>query len=32
MSAPLVDVRGVSHRFGHQTVLKDISLRIEPGR
>ena len=31
MSAPLVDVRGVSHRFGHQTVLKDISLRIEPG-
>ncbi|KRB30743.1 MULTISPECIES: ABC transporter ATP-binding protein [Mesorhizobium] len=31
MSAPLVDIRNVSHRFGQLAVLKDISLRIEPG-
>ncbi|RWC41776.1 MAG: ABC transporter ATP-binding protein [Mesorhizobium sp.] len=31
MSAPLVDISSVSHRFGQHTVLKDVSLRIEPG-
>ncbi|MBZ9854444.1 ABC transporter ATP-binding protein [Mesorhizobium sp. CA13] len=31
MSAPLVDIRCVSHRFGQLAVLKDVSLRIEPG-
>jgi spermidine/putrescine transport system ATP-binding protein len=31
MSAPLVDIRTVSHRFGQQTVLKNVSLTIEPG-
>ncbi|PBC06484.1 ABC transporter ATP-binding protein [Mesorhizobium sp. WSM3859] len=31
MSAPLVDIRNVSHRFGQLAVLKDVSLAIEPG-
>lgn len=31
MTAPLVDIRAVSHRFGQQTVLKNVSLQIEPG-
>ncbi|PBB96368.1 ABC transporter ATP-binding protein [Mesorhizobium sp. WSM3862] len=31
MSAPLVDIRNVSHRFGHLPVLKNVSLAIEPG-
>ncbi|UVK36815.1 ABC transporter ATP-binding protein [Mesorhizobium sp. AR10] len=31
MTAPLVDIRSVSHRFGQQTVLKNVSLQIEPG-
>ncbi len=31
MSAPLVDIRAVSHRFGEHLALKDVSLRIEPG-
>jgi spermidine/putrescine transport system ATP-binding protein len=31
MTAPLVDIRSVSHRFGQHSVLKDVSLRIEPG-
>ncbi|QKC97073.1 ABC transporter ATP-binding protein [Mesorhizobium sp. NZP2298] len=31
MSAPLVDIRNVSHSFGQLAVLKDISLRIGPG-
>ncbi|OBQ61133.1 ABC transporter ATP-binding protein [Mesorhizobium erdmanii] len=31
MTAPLVDIRNVSHRFGQLAVLKDVSLRIEPG-
>jgi spermidine/putrescine transport system ATP-binding protein len=31
MTAPLVDISSVSHRFGLQTVLKNVSLRIEPG-
>ncbi|TPN21572.1 ABC transporter ATP-binding protein [Mesorhizobium sp. B2-3-3] len=31
MTAPLVDIRGVSHRFGQLAVLKNVSLRIEPG-
>ncbi|MDX8502709.1 ABC transporter ATP-binding protein [Mesorhizobium sp. VK4C] len=31
MSAPLVDIRNVSHRFGQHPVLKNISLAIEPG-
>jgi spermidine/putrescine transport system ATP-binding protein len=31
MSAPLVDIRNVSHRFGQLPVLKDVSLAIEPG-
>ena len=31
MTAPLVDIRAVSHRFGQLAVLKDVSLRIEPG-
>ncbi len=31
MTAPLVDISSVSHRFGQQTVLKNVSLRIEPG-
>ncbi|UVK45155.1 ABC transporter ATP-binding protein [Mesorhizobium sp. AR07] len=31
MTAPLVDISSVSHRFGQQTVLKNVSLEIEPG-
>ncbi|QPC93289.1 ABC transporter ATP-binding protein [Mesorhizobium sp. INR15] len=31
MSAPLVDIRNISHRFGQLSVLKDVSLAIEPG-
>lgn len=31
MTAPLVDIDSVSHRFGQQTVLKNVSLKIEPG-
>ncbi|RUV32253.1 MAG: ABC transporter ATP-binding protein [Mesorhizobium sp.] len=31
MTAPLVDICSVSHRFGQQTVLKNVSLQIEPG-
>ncbi|TIT98744.1 MAG: ABC transporter ATP-binding protein, partial [Mesorhizobium sp.] len=31
MSAPLVDIRNVSHRFGLLAVLKNVSLAIEPG-
>ncbi|BAV45103.1 ABC transporter ATP-binding protein [Mesorhizobium loti] len=31
MTAPLVDIRAVSHRFGQLAVLKGVSLRIEPG-
>lgn len=31
MTAPLVDISSVSHRFGQQTVLKNVSLQIEPG-
>jgi spermidine/putrescine transport system ATP-binding protein len=31
MSTPLVDVRNVSHRFGQHPVLKNVSLKIEPG-
>ncbi|MBZ9815277.1 ABC transporter ATP-binding protein [Mesorhizobium sp. CA7] len=31
MSAPLVDIRNVSHRFGQLSVLKNVSLAIEPG-
>ncbi|RWA76742.1 ABC transporter ATP-binding protein [Mesorhizobium sp.] len=31
MSAPLVDIRNVSHRFGQHPVLKNVSLAIEPG-
>lgn len=31
MSTPLVDIRNVSHRFGQLAVLKDVSLKIEPG-
>ncbi|MBN9222086.1 MAG: ABC transporter ATP-binding protein [Mesorhizobium sp.] len=31
MSTPLVDIRNVSHRFGQLAVLKNVSLRIEPG-
>lgn len=31
MTAPLVDIRAVSHRFGQLAVLKDVSLEIEPG-
>ncbi|RUV48800.1 ATP-binding cassette domain-containing protein, partial [Mesorhizobium sp. M7A.F.Ca.MR.228.00.0.0] len=31
MTAPLVDIRAVSHRFGQHTVLNDVSLQIEPG-
>ncbi|AZO24042.1 ABC transporter ATP-binding protein [Mesorhizobium sp. M1E.F.Ca.ET.045.02.1.1] len=31
MSAPLVDIRNVSHRFGQLPVLKNVSLAIEPG-
>jgi len=31
MTAPLVDIRAVSHRFGQLAVLKDVSLKIEPG-
>ncbi|MDG4885330.1 ABC transporter ATP-binding protein [Mesorhizobium sp. WSM4884] len=31
MSAPLVDIRNVSHRFGQLPVLKSVSLVIEPG-
>ncbi|OBQ96160.1 ABC transporter ATP-binding protein [Mesorhizobium sp. AA23] len=31
MTTPLVDIRNVSHRFGHLRVLKNVSLAIEPG-
>jgi spermidine/putrescine transport system ATP-binding protein len=31
MTAPLVDISSVSHRFGQHTVLKNVSLQIEPG-
>ncbi|MBZ9822724.1 ABC transporter ATP-binding protein [Mesorhizobium sp. CA4] len=31
MSAPLIDIRSVSHRFGQLAVLKNVSLAIEPG-
>jgi spermidine/putrescine transport system ATP-binding protein len=31
MSAPLVDMRGISQRFGAVTVLSDVSLAIAPG-
>lgn len=31
MSTPLVDIRDISHRFGQLAVLKNVSLRIEPG-
>ncbi|MER8747922.1 ABC transporter ATP-binding protein [Mesorhizobium sp. M1050] len=31
MTAPLVDISSVSHRFGQQIVLKNVSLKIEPG-
>ncbi|RJT38466.1 ABC transporter ATP-binding protein [Mesorhizobium waimense] len=31
MSASLVDISSVSHRFGQQVVLKNVSLQIEPG-
>ncbi|MER9248624.1 ABC transporter ATP-binding protein [Mesorhizobium sp. M0590] len=31
MTAPLVDISSVSHRFGQHTVLKNVSLTIEPG-
>ncbi|TGQ64534.1 ABC transporter ATP-binding protein [Mesorhizobium sp. M00.F.Ca.ET.186.01.1.1] len=31
MSTPLVDIRDVSHRFGQHSVLKNVSLTIEPG-
>jgi spermidine/putrescine transport system ATP-binding protein len=31
MTAPLVDISSISHRFGQHTVLKDVSLQIEPG-
>ncbi|UDL90935.1 ABC transporter ATP-binding protein [Mesorhizobium sp. PAMC28654] len=31
MSAPLVDIRNISHRFGQLAVLKNVSLAIEPG-
>jgi spermidine/putrescine transport system ATP-binding protein len=31
MSAPLVDIRYVSHAFGTVPVLSDISLTIDPG-
>ncbi|MER9328876.1 ABC transporter ATP-binding protein [Mesorhizobium sp. M0488] len=31
MSTPLVDIRNVSHRFGQLAVLKDVSLKVEPG-
>jgi spermidine/putrescine transport system ATP-binding protein len=31
MSAPLVDIRNISHRFGQHAALKDVSLAIEPG-
>lgn len=31
MTAPLVDIRSVSHRFGQLAVLKNVSLQVEPG-
>ena len=31
MSAPLVDIRDISHRFGQHAALKNVSLAIEPG-
>ncbi|RWM09101.1 MAG: ABC transporter ATP-binding protein [Mesorhizobium sp.] len=31
MSASLVDIRNVSHRFGQLPVLKNVSLAIDPG-
>jgi spermidine/putrescine transport system ATP-binding protein len=31
MTAPLVDIRSISHRFGQMTVLRNVSLQIEPG-
>src|SRR5918995_1638221 len=33
MNAPMaIDVRGVSKRFGALEVLRDVALRVEPGR
>src|ERR687892_1052224 len=33
MNAPVaIDVRGVSKRFGAAEVLRDVDLRVEPGR
>ena len=31
MTAPLVEIRDVCHRFGAAAVLKNVSLTIEPG-
>ncbi len=31
-SRPLLDVRGLSHRFGRFRVLTDVSVRVMPGR
>lgn len=31
MSRPLVDIVGITHRFGEHAALKDVSLAIAPG-
>jgi spermidine/putrescine transport system ATP-binding protein len=31
MSGALVDIRNVTHRFGEQAALKDVSLAVAPG-
>jgi ABC-2 type transport system ATP-binding protein len=31
-SPPVIEVRGLTKRFGRATVVKDLSFRIEPGR
>jgi spermidine/putrescine transport system ATP-binding protein len=31
MTAPLAEIRDISHRFGQQAVLTDVSLEIEQG-
>jgi len=31
LSEALVDIRGITHRFGEHAALKDVSLKIAPG-
>ncbi|MFP4227227.1 MAG: ATP-binding cassette domain-containing protein [Salinivenus sp.] len=31
MARPAVDIRGITHRYGAQIALREVSLRVEPG-